>query len=268
MSQLEMYGVASALAGGAWVVLGVLWWVRDRADRRAVARLDPARIDPYHAVATAGVNADADRAAGAVLLAAGLVRVTDDGRVEVTERGADPGPETPEHPLPAAVLAALSGHDGPWSLKELVADGEHRGRRDAFLRAEDARWPRWSSRRTDRLLHFSLVPAVLFSGWSAFELLNRGHVFSYGGGGFVMAVLILLWMWTAFTLILGWAVAWVWPFRRDRFAPYCRALLPHPAERDLDAVQRAELDRAWAYRPPLTEADHRVESWVDSGGAF
>ncbi|WP_314222252.1 hypothetical protein [Streptomyces zaehneri] len=44
------------------------------ADRASVARVDGARVDPYHAVAMAGGDQGADRAAAAELLLAGLIQ--------------------------------------------------------------------------------------------------------------------------------------------------------------------------------------------------
>jgi hypothetical protein len=50
---MELFMAVLTAVCGVYAVLGVLWWVRDRADRAAVARLDAVDIDPYHAIATA-----------------------------------------------------------------------------------------------------------------------------------------------------------------------------------------------------------------------
>ncbi|MFI5677672.1 hypothetical protein [Streptomyces cellulosae] len=92
MSRMELFMAVLTAVCGVYAVLGVLWWVRDRADRAAVARLDAVDIDPYHAIATAdGDDLGADRAGAAELLLAGLIRIEEDGQVAVTARGADPG---------------------------------------------------------------------------------------------------------------------------------------------------------------------------------
>ncbi|MDQ0909840.1 hypothetical protein [Streptomyces canus] len=280
MSQPELLTVALAIAGSVYAVLGVLWWVRDHADRRAVARLDPARVEPYHAVATAGEDKDVDRAGAAVLLAAGLIRITQDGLAEVTESGAagsagaevtgsgaDPA-RASEHPIPATVLATLTGHREPRCLTWLHLEDEHSSRRDAFLRAEDAKWPRWPRREVDLLQTLALVATLPLATWCDAQLLYV-LVASSGDADDIIAALFLgVLTWPVFALVLAGVVGYAWPERRDRFAEYCRGLLPHPAERDLDTGRREELERAWGYQPPRTADDDRVETWVDSGGAF
>jgi hypothetical protein len=62
---MDMFLVALASVCAAFPVLGVLWWVRDRADRSAAAGLDTVGIDPYHAVATARRPSHVDKAAAA-----------------------------------------------------------------------------------------------------------------------------------------------------------------------------------------------------------
>ncbi|MFG2005203.1 hypothetical protein ACGFNU_39270 [Spirillospora sp. NPDC048911] len=264
MSQMDLFMVVLTAVCGVYAVLGVLWWVRDRADRAAVARLDAMDIDPYHAVATADGDRGADRAGAAELLLAGLIRIEEDGQVAVTARGADPG-RTPEHPVPAAVLATLRGHAGPWPLGYLYVDTEHCGRRDPFLRGEDARWPRWSTRDRDRVRPVAILTAVLLAGWCAAQLLYAVGAFSGPGDEVVAAVFVGLLMWGAFALVLGVIVLIVWPWRRDWFAEYCRTLLPHPAEDALDTEQRQQLHRAMAFSFPKEEV---VEDMSWDPGAF
>ncbi|MFI8075323.1 hypothetical protein ACIF85_42170 [Streptomyces sp. NPDC086033] len=57
----------------------------------------------------------------------------------------------------------------------------------------------------------------------------------------------------------------VWPWRRERFADYCRTNLPHPAEDALDAEQREQLHRAMAFRFPKAEV---VEDMAWDPGAL
>jgi hypothetical protein len=76
---MDVFRVALASACAAFPVLGVLGWIRDRADRAAAAGLDAVDIDPYHAVATARDPYHVDEAAAAELLLAGLIRIRDDG---------------------------------------------------------------------------------------------------------------------------------------------------------------------------------------------
>ncbi|MEU3788582.1 hypothetical protein [Streptomyces fructofermentans] len=266
MSQGELFTAVSAVLCVVHAVLGVLWWARDRADRAVVARLDAADIDPYHAVATTDRDPgrDADRAGAAELLLAGLIRVKDDGQVAVTAAGAAPD-MTPEHPVPAAVLTTLRGHAAPWALNWLYLDAEHRARRDAFLRAEDARWPRWATRSRDRVKPAAILVTVLFAGWCSGQLLYVRGAFSGPGGEVAAAVFVGLLMWGVFALVLGLVVLAVWPWRRDRFSAYCRSLPPHPAEAALDDEGRDRLHRAMTYSPPRTEV---VEDLSWDPGAF
>ncbi|WP_406008359.1 hypothetical protein OG440_21160 [Streptomyces sp. NBC_00637] len=263
MSQLDLFAAVSAVVCGVYAVLGVMWWMTDRADRAVVAGLDGVDVDPYHAAATVDGLHGADRAGAAELLRAGLIRIEEDGQAVVTSRGADPA-LTPEHPVPAAVLATLRGRAGPWPLNLLCGDSGHRARRDPFLRAEDARWPRWSEHAEDRLQIAAILTAALFAGWCAAQLMYVIGAFSGSAVEVVVALFLVLLVWAVFALVLHVVVMIVWPERRDRFAQYCRGLPPHPAEAALDAGQRRQLDRAMAYRAP-TEPDR----WpLDTPGAF
>ncbi|TQJ53762.1 hypothetical protein OHU34_23990 [Streptomyces sp. NBC_00080] len=78
MSQVDLLLAVLTAFGVVYAVLGVLWWITDRADRAAVARVDGTRVDPYHAVATIDGDQGADRAAAELLLA-GLIRIEEDG---------------------------------------------------------------------------------------------------------------------------------------------------------------------------------------------
>ncbi|WP_327183620.1 hypothetical protein [Streptomyces sp. NBC_01334] len=263
MSQVELLLAVLAVFGGVYAVLGVLWWLRDRADRAAVAQVDGARVDPYHAAATAGGEQGADRAAAAELLLAGLIRIEEDGRVSVTGEGADTA-RTPEHPVPAAVLVTLRGHAGPWPLNWLYADDEHRGRRDPFLRAEDSGWPRWAERDGDRVQIAAILAAALLAGWLAAQLMYASGRFAANAAEIAVGVIAGLLTWGVFALVLHVVVMTGWPERRYRFAEYCRALPPHPAEAALDAAQRERLDRAMTYSPPA-----EPDRWpLDTPGAF
>ncbi|MEU9433940.1 hypothetical protein [Streptomyces sp. NPDC048252] len=263
MSQVDLLLAVLTAFCVVYAVLGVLWWITDRADRAAVARVDGTRVDPYHVVATIGGDQGADRAAAAELLLAGLIRIEEDGQATVTDMGADTA-RTPEHPVPAAVLVTLRGKTGPWPLNWLYVDAEHRRRRDPFLRAEDARWPRWSGHAEDRLQIAAILVAPLLAGWLAAQLMYVSGAFSAGATEIVVGVVAGLLTWVVFALVLHVAVMTVWPERRDRFAEYCRGLPPHPAEDALDAARRERLGRAMAYSPP-SEPDR----WpLDTPGAF
>ncbi|MGZ3119750.1 hypothetical protein [Streptomyces sp. H62] len=86
MSQMDVFLVAPVSACAAFPVLGVLWWVRDRADRSVAAGLDTVDIDPYHAVSRARRPSHVDKVAAAEPLLAGLTRIRNDEMMEVTDR--------------------------------------------------------------------------------------------------------------------------------------------------------------------------------------
>ncbi|CAM5405940.1 hypothetical protein SAVIM338S_02081 [Streptomyces avidinii] len=264
MSQPDLFTAALTTVCGAYAVLGTLWWFRDRADRAAVARLDAADIDPYHAAATADRAHGADRAGAAALLLGGLIRIEDDGKAAVTAGGGDPG-RTPGHPVPAAVLTTLRERAEPRPLNFLYVDPGHRGRLDPYLRREDARWPRWSTRGGDRVQPAAILTAVLFAGWCAAQLLYAHGAFSGPAGEIAAGVFVGLLVWAAFALVLGVLVLWAWPWRRDRFAEYCRTLPPHPAEAALDAGQLEQLHRAMTFDYPTVRP---VEDLSWDPGAF
>jgi hypothetical protein len=265
MSQVALSGVAVVVAAGVYVVLAVLWQVRDRADRAAAARLDAVAIDPYHAVATAGGPDDADRAAAAELLLAGLVRVGEDGELSLTDKGREPARGTPPHPVPGALLTTLRRRAEPVALHLLHWDGEHGRLRDAFLRAEDAKVPRWSARTEDGLHTLAGVTALLLALWFAVQLVFLRDFSSSGAWSIVLAVLFCLSLWLMLAVPLGWVALRWWPGRHDRFREHCRDLPPHPAEPALDPARAERLKRST--RDPRWEREAK-ETWVDSGGAF
>lgn len=263
VSQIVLLVAVSAVVLGAYAVLGVLWWARDRADREAVALVDGESVDLYHAVATADGDRGADRAAAAELLLAGLIRIEEDGQVSVTAVGADPA-RTPEHPVPAAVLVTLRGHARPHPLNWLDVDAEHCRRRDPFLRAEDAGRPRWPERDGDGVQIAAILVAASYAGWLAAQLMYVSGAFSGNAVEIVVGACAGLLTWMVFALVLHIVVMAVWPERRYRFAEYCRGLPPHPAEAALDAAQRERLDQAMAYSPP-----REPDRWpLDTPGAF
>ncbi|MFC5005106.1 hypothetical protein ACFPIJ_45650 [Dactylosporangium cerinum] len=136
MSNLAVAGVVTAAAAVLYVVLGVLYPWRARRDRRLAAELPGVEIDPYHAVAVAfNSNTFVYRSAAAALLLDDLITIHPEGRMLVTARGGDPA-ETPEHPVPAALLDCLRGLDQPVALSELHWQHELRDRCDAFRREQ------------------------------------------------------------------------------------------------------------------------------------
>ncbi|GAA3907832.1 hypothetical protein GCM10023084_70080 [Streptomyces lacrimifluminis] len=263
MSQAQLSGVAVAVAAGVYAVPAVLWrW--DRADPAAAAHLDAVAIDPYHALATAGRPDDADRAAAAELLA-GLVRVDEEAGLSLTGKGHGPAGGSPPHPVPAALLTALRRHAEPVALYRLHRDGEHGGLRDAFLRAEDAKVPRWSARTEDALHTPATLTVVLLSLWFAVQLVLLRDFSSSGAWSIVLAVLFCFLLWLMLAVPLGRVALRWWPGRHDRFREHCRDLPPHPAEPALDPVRAERLKRST--RDPGWEREAR-KTWVDSGGAL
>ncbi|MEU9290382.1 hypothetical protein AB0D57_38520 [Streptomyces sp. NPDC048275] len=265
MSQPELSGVVLAAAAGVYVVLVVLWRVRDRADRAGAARLDGVAIDPYHAVATAGQPGHADRAAAAELLLAGLVQVDEEGKLSITDGGREPAGETPLHPVPAALLTTLRRHAEPVALHLLHSDGAHGRLRDAFLRAEDAKFPRWSARSKDALHTSAVLTAVLLGLWFAVQLVFLRDFTASGAGGVVIAVFLCFLLWVMLAVLLGGAALWWWPGRHDHFRDHCKHLPPHPAGLALDPVRAERLSQGTSDPRWQREAE---ETWVDSGGAF
>ncbi|MFJ6568069.1 hypothetical protein ACIQNU_11635 [Streptomyces sp. NPDC091292] len=248
-----------------YAVLAVLWRIRDRADRAAAAHLDAVEIDPYHAVATAGSPDDADRAAAAELLLAGLIQVAPEGELSIAEgEGRGLLGSTP-HPVPAALLTTLRRRAEPITLRLLRWDSAHGKSRDAFLRAEDAKVPRWSARTKDALGDSAVCAALLLALWFAVQLVFLRDFTASGAGDVIAAVLLCLLVWLMLAVPLGWAALRWWPGRHDYFRDHCRQLPPHPAEPTLAPTDAERLERS--ARAPRSERE--VEGrWVDSGGAF
>ncbi|MFF2845144.1 hypothetical protein ACFVT5_02270 [Streptomyces sp. NPDC058001] len=265
MNQVALSGVALGGAAGVYAVLAVLWRVRDRADRAAAAHLDAVETDPYHAVATAGSPSDADRAAAAELLLAGLIQVDPEGELSIAEgEGRNRIGETP-HPVPAALLATLRRGAEPIALHRLHWDTAHTRSRDAFLRAEDAKVPRWSARTKNTLGDLAVLAALLLALWFAVQLVFLSDFTPSGAGDVIAAALLCLLLWVMLAVPLGWAALRWWPDRHDYFRDHCRRLAPHPAEPALDPTQAERLKRS--VKDPRWERE-AAETWVDSGGAF
>ncbi|MER5733862.1 hypothetical protein ABT084_36970 [Streptomyces sp. NPDC002138] len=258
---------AAAVALACYAVLGVLWRLRDRADRAAAALLATAPPDPYHAVALAGRGEDTHRPAVARLLLDGSVEIDERGRLSVTpgspHRGTDPDPgPTPVHPVPAAVLAALVRRDRPTGVADLSGDTALRAAREEFLAAEDAKHPRLAEvRDRDRLADLAILLIMAVVAWYSFQLVVLSRPDSLRGivlmETFVLAVAV-----GAFgALLAAMGMVRLWPKRRDPFRAYCAALPPHP---DLVALDPELLARVDHREPRPVEFD----TWVDSGGAF
>ncbi|WP_148663792.1 hypothetical protein [Streptomyces ambofaciens] len=267
MSQMDMFLVALASACAAFPVLGVLWWIRDRADRAAAAGLDTVDIDPYHAVATARRPSRVGRAAAAELLLAGLIRIRDDGMMEVTDR-AQESATAPGHPVPAALLATLRRQGEPFPLSRLYWESGYTRQRDAFLRAEDLKVPRWSLRTRDSIAGAAFATLILFTLWISVQVVFlRQEYWTSGVGPIVVGAWCCLVLWALMAVPLVWLAERCWPKRRDRFAAYCRRLPAHPAERALSTEERDLLDRSWTWRNAYERAKDE-ETWVDHGGGF
>ncbi|MDL5198865.1 hypothetical protein [Streptomyces sp. ALI-76-A] len=164
------------------------------------------------------------------------------------------------------MLAILRGHATPWPLNWLYMDAEHCGRRDDFLRGDDARWPRWATHDQDRVLVAAGLNTLLLAGWCAVQLFYVGGALLYGTGGDIARPARLPAGWGVFALALTLYARDMWPRRRGRFAEYCRTLPPHPAKAALNDEQRSQLLRAMSYSPPEQEAFVRLD--VDTPGAF
>ncbi|MFD7032813.1 hypothetical protein ACFWAR_32800 [Streptomyces sp. NPDC059917] len=266
MSQHPLWAAvfeAAAVALACYAVLGVLWRLRDRSDRSAAALLATAPPDPYHAVAVAGRAEDVHRPAVARLLLDGSVEVDERGRL-VPAAGSphQEAPSAPVHPLPAAVLAALVRRSRPTSTAELSGDRELRAAREAFLTAEDAKYPHLAEVRDhDRIADLAVLLVMAVVAWYSFQLVVLSRPDTLRGivlmGTFVLAVAVG----ACGALLAAMAMVRVWPGRRDHFRTHCAALPPHP---DLLALDPELLARVDHREPRPVEYD----TWVDSGGAF
>ncbi|MDJ0381685.1 hypothetical protein [Streptomyces sp. G-G2] len=256
---------AAAVALACYAVLGVLWRVRDRADRAAAALLATAPPDPYHAVAVAGRGADTHRPAVARLLLDGSVEIDERGLLTLAPGGPHQGPEpgpTPVHPLPAAVLATLIRRARPTAVAELSGDQALNAAREAFLAVEDAKYPRLAEVRVrDRLADLAILLIMAVVAWYSFQLVVLSRPDTLRGivlmGTFVLAVAVG----ACGALLAAMVMVRVWPKRRDPFRAYCAALPPHPDVAALDPGLLARIDHR---EPSPVEFD----TWVDSGGAF
>jgi hypothetical protein len=175
-------------------------------------------------------------------------------------------PGHPQHPLPAALLTTMRRHARPVGLYLLRWDTEHKRLRDAFLRAEDAKVPRWSARTKDALDPLAVLTAVLLALWFAVQAVMLRAEFTKGDvGQFVGALFVCLVVWVMLAVPMAWPVLRWWPARRDPFREFCRRLPPHSAEQALDPLQAERLRQS--AQDPLLRAQAE-ETWVDSGGAF
>lgn len=271
MAQLTLAGLVLAAALVVYGVLGVAWWSRGRADRRAAARLGSLEIDPFHAVATAGRPQDADRAAAAELIRGGMATVDAEGFLTVTgrrDRPAEPPTYGPEHPVPVALLDALNRHGGRSTLRGLAADPQLRAAREVFLRTEDAKAPRWSDRGKDGLHPVATTTALLLALFYAVQVVFLREEFApHGVVDTVLALFLLVILWLMIAVPVGWFVLRFWPGRRDPFREHCARLPRHPALAALTDQQHEGLTKSVFYREPWeVERDRWVD--VDAPGAF
>ncbi|MDI1464706.1 hypothetical protein QEZ54_27415 [Catellatospora sp. KI3] len=270
MSQWTLAGVATAVAAAVFVVLGFLWWLRDRVDRRAGAAVDVAAIDPYYAVVRGNAwyraDGDVNEAVAAALLGAGLIEISPEGLVTATAAR-----DVPAHPVEAAALEFLRGHDGPAGLKELTWDADQRRRREEFRREQDARYPGLARDENDVLQLAAYGTAVLLAAFFAVQVTFLRDGGPTGLGDLVGRSLVLLLLGLVFTLLLVLFTGISWPVRRDPLHDLCAGLLPHPAVRALDPRQRELLRAGTAYRFPF-EIEHeereRNRYTSDTDGAF
>jgi hypothetical protein len=270
MAQLTVAGMALAATFVVYGLLGIAWWSRGRADRKAAARLGSLEIDPYHAIATAGWPEDADRAAAAELIRGGMVEVDAEGFLTTGRRvrPAEPPAYRPEHPVPNALLDALTRHGGRSTLRGLVDDPPLRAAREVFLRTEDAKVPRWSDRREDGLHSAATLTALPLALFYAVQIVFlREESAPHGIVDTLLALLLVVILWLMIAVPVGWFVLRFWPGRRDPFREHCARLPRHPALAALAEHQNAALARSASYREPWeVERDRWVD--VDAPGAF
>ncbi|MGW5639655.1 hypothetical protein [Streptomyces sp. NPDC003832] len=264
---MSMFLFALVSAGGVFLVLGVLRWIRDFADRAAVAGLDAVDIDPYHAVATARDRYHMDKAAAAELLLAGLIRIRGDGTAEVTGRAGESA-AAPGHPVPAALPAVPRRRSEPFPLSRLHRESGYQRQRDAFLRAEDRTMPRWSRGTGDSIAGVAFGTVLGFTLCTAVQVVFLRQEHWRSGVGPVVAGAWCCLVLRALTAVpLLWLVGRGRPRRRDRFAAYCRRLPQHPAEQALSTRERDLPGRSRSWRSAHERAKDK-ETWVDSGGPF
>ncbi|MGW4229433.1 hypothetical protein ACWEF9_09115 [Streptomyces sp. NPDC004980] len=271
MTQLALSGFVLAATLIVYGVLGAVWWARGRSDRKAAARLGSLQIDPYHSVGTAGRPEDTDRAAAAELIRGGMASVDVEGFLTVTGRRGLPAESPtygPEHPIPAALLDALTRHGGRATLRGLVNDPPLRAAREAFLRAEDAKVPRWSDRRKDGLRSVATLTALLLALFYAVQVVFlREESGPHEVVNTVFALFLLVILWLMLAMPVGWFVLRFWPGRRDPFRDHCAQLPQHPALAALSEQQHSRLTKSVLYQEPWEmERDRWVD--VDTPGAF
>jgi hypothetical protein len=253
-------GVVTAWAGAVFVVLVPLWFLVRFVDRRAARHLPKINLDPYHAIATAKSPSDGDiyATAAAALLATGLITISSEGLVTVTERGNDPAYE-PQHPIEAALLECFRSAEAPVALSKIrMTDDVHR-RRDAFLKAQARRMPRRARRQVDGLAWIAVLTVLALSLFYAIQIINAGAPRPGNVGEFLLLIVQFVVLWLLIIVPLGWLVIKLWPERRDLFKEYCAAQPPHPAHRAVGNQGRKRLNASRFYRTPaeLEEAARR-----------
>ncbi|MEU1125094.1 hypothetical protein ABZ371_16390 [Streptomyces sp. NPDC005899] len=264
MTQPALAAAVLAAALITYGVLGVAWWSRDRADRRAAAHLGSREIDPYHAAATARWPERADRVAAAELIRGGTVSIDDEGFLTVTERcdlRAEGSTYRPEHPVPVALLDALTRHGGRATLRGLAGDPPLQAAREAFLCAEGAKFPRWADRREDGLRTLATSTVLLVTLFYAVQVIFlREALAPHGVLEAVFSVAFLVVLWLMLAVPTGWFVLRYWPDRRDHFDEHCARLPEHPALAALAESRRAALIRSADHQEPWEVERYR---WVD-----
>ncbi|MFD7263014.1 hypothetical protein [Streptomyces sp. NPDC059874] len=267
MTQLAVTGVVSVVALLWYGYLGICWRLRDMAEENSVSLwVGRTPIDPYHAEAVAaGADASADRAAAATLLLDGLVRIDDQGLMHATRKG-ELRQHTAEHPLPAALLAAVLRAGHGVALGKLDGDAELAQRRTDFLRAEDAKIADWTKDPKDVCLRYVAVTAVLLSAVYAAQLYDLQGSEPHGALEWILAggVFLVLWVLVAVPLVRG--VLRVWPEQRDWFRIHCQGLR-HPSLEALDAEQSLRLALSVGYREWWERRMEEIEAtWGDTTG--
>lgn len=270
VTRVALAGVVTACAGAIYVVLIPLWFLRRAADRRAAASLPELDIDRYHAIAAATPRSDRDvyEAVAAALLLDGLITITPEGVVTVTDRGGDPA-HAPGHPVEAALLECFGSPDGPVALSKIRETDEVHRRLKAFLREQDARLTRWSSRGEDGIASVAGGTAMLLTLFYAVQLTYFGELRPSNVGEFLLVLVPMVVLWLLIFVPLVWFIGKIWPERKDLFREHCAGLPPHPAIKALGSDNRALLYASKWYATPAEleerERMQRAASEVNTG---
>jgi hypothetical protein len=235
--------VVTACAAAIYAVLIPLWVLRRRADRR----FSPIPLDPYQVIAILSSRTDGEiyRAAAAALLTEGWITIAPDGTVAVTERGG-----IPTHPIEAALLEYFRHAAAPVALSRIPETGALRLQRDAFLRQQNRRLPRWFRRSTDSLRWISETTQFLLTAFYAVQIVYFGPFRPSTATGYLISLVPLALIWVLIAVPVASIINGRLPERRNPLLDHCATLPPHPAVQALDPDSQRLLDASVRYRTP------------------